>query len=85
MRKIFEVFWQEEGGLFVGSRARWGTRPKDSVDLERRFQDIKRQIQMLNKRQGIFQNAAEDKLRVQDRASERLRCRIIEEEKELEQ
>ena len=39
---------------------------------------------MLNKRQEIFQNAIEGKLRVQDRASERLQDQIIEEIKELE-
>ena len=38
---------------------------------------------MLNKRQEIFQNAIEGKLRVQDRASERLQDQIIEEMKEL--
>ena len=38
---------------------------------------------MLNKRQEIFQNAIEGKLRVQDRASERLQDQIIEEIKEF--
>ena len=53
------------------------------VDLERRCQDISREIQMLNKRQEIFQNAIEGKLRVQDRASERMQDQVIEEMKEL--
>ena len=39
---------------------------------------------MLNKRQDIFQNAIDGRLGVQDRASERLQHRIIEERKELE-
>ena len=38
---------------------------------------------MLNKRQEIFQSAIEGKLRMQDRASERLQDQIIEEVKEL--
>ena len=38
---------------------------------------------MLNKRQEIFQNAIEGKLRVQDRAGERLQDQIIEEMKEM--
>ena len=38
---------------------------------------------MLNKRQEIFQGAFEGKLRVQDRASERLQDQIIEEIKGL--
>ena len=46
----FEVFWQEEGKLFVASWARWEAQRKGSVDLERRCQDISREIQMLNKR-----------------------------------
>ena len=36
---------------------------------------------MLSKRQEIFQNAIEGKLRVQSRASERLQDQIIEEMK----
>ena len=39
---------------------------------------------MLSKRQEIFQNAMEGKLRVQDRAGERLQDQIIEEIKEME-
>ena len=82
-QKIFEVLRQEEGELFVACWARWEAQRKGSVDLERRCQDISREIQMLNKRQEIFQNAIEGKLRVQDRASERMQDRIIEEIKEL--
>ena len=63
--------------------ARREAQRKGLVDLERRCQDISREIQMLNKRQEIFQNAIEDKLRVQERASERMQDRIIEEIKEL--
>ena len=66
------------------SSARWEAQWKGLVDLERGCQDISREIQMLNKRQEIFQNAIEGKLRVQDRASERLQDQIIEEIKELE-
>ena len=54
------------------------------VELERRCQDRSREIQMLNKRQEIFQNAIDGRLRVKDRASERLQDEIIEEIKELE-
>ena len=79
--KIFEVFWQEEGEICVAGWARWEGQRKGLVDLERRCQDISREIQMLNKRQEIFQNAIEGKLRVQDRASERMQDRIIEENK----
>ena len=39
---------------------------------------------MLSKRQEIFKNAIEDRLRVQSRASERLQDQIIEEMKEME-
>ena len=57
---------------------------KSLEELERRCQDISREIQMLNKRQEIFKNAIEGKLRVQSRASERLQDQIIEEIKEME-
>ena len=39
---------------------------------------------MLSKRQEIFKNAIEGKLRMQSRASERLQDQIIEEIKEME-
>ena len=83
-QKILEVFWKEEGKLFVASWARWEAQPKGLVDLERRCSDISREIQRLNKRQEIYQNAIEGKLRGQDRASERLQDQIVEEIKDLE-
>ena len=73
----FEVFWQQEGELCIASWARWEAQRKVSVDLDRRCQDISREIQMLNKRQEIFQNAIEGKLIVQDRASERMHDEIM--------
>ena len=82
-QNFLEVFWQEEGSLCVASWARWEAQRKGLVGLERRCQDISREIQMLNKRQEMFQNAIEDELRVQDRASERMQDQIIEEIKEL--
>ena len=51
--------------------------------MERRCQDTSREIQMLDKRQELFQNAIEGEPRVQDRASERMQDKIIEEIKEL--
>ena len=48
---------------------------------KKRCQDISREMQMLNKRPDMFQNAIEGKLRVQDRASERLQDQIIEEKR----
>ena len=47
--------------------------------MERRCQDISREIQTLNKRQEIFKDTIEGMLRVQDRASERMQDQIIEE------
>ena len=64
--------------------ARWEAQRKGLVDMVRRCQDISYQTQMLNTRQEIFQNAIEGKLRVQDRASERMQDQIIEEIKALE-
>ena len=75
---------QEEGKLFVASWARWEAQRKGLVDLERRCQDMSRDIQMRNKRQEVFQSAIEGKLRVQGRASERLQDQIVEEIKELQ-
>ena len=83
-QKICEVFLHEEEELYIASWARWDAQWKGFVDLERRCHDISREIQMLSKRQEIFQNAIDGKLRVQDRASERLQDQIIKETKELE-
>ena len=82
-QKIFEVFWQEEEEVYVASWARWDAQWKGLVELERRCQNISREIQMLSKRQETFKNAIEGKLRVQSRASERLQDQIIEEIKEM--
>ena len=48
-QRFFEVFWQD-GKLIVAGWARWEAQRKGSVDLERRCQDISREIQMLNTR-----------------------------------
>ena len=55
---------------------------KGLVELERRCQDISREIQMLSKRQEI--KKMRSKVSVQSRASERLQDQIIEEIKEME-
>ena len=81
-QNIFEIFWQGEE-VCIASWARWETQRKGLVDLERRCQDVSREIQTLNKRQEIFQNEIEGKLRVQDRASERMQDQFVEEIKEL--
>ena len=83
-QKIFEIFWQGEEEVCIASLARCDAQWKGLVELERRCQDTSREIQMLNKRQEIFQNAIEGKLRVQDRVSERLQDQIVEEIKALE-
>ena len=82
-QEVFEIFWQEEK-VYVASWARWDAQWRGLVELERRCQDISREIQMHSKRQEMFQNAIEGKLRVQSRASERLQDQIIEEIKEME-
>ena len=72
-QNIFEVFLAERRRIMYCQLGQ---------DLERRCQDLGREIQMLNKRQEVFQDAIEGKLSVQDRASERMQDRIIEERKE---
>ena len=81
-QKIFQIFWHGEEEVCIASWAKWEAQRKGLVDLERRCQDMSREIQMLNKRQELLQNAIDGSLRVQDRASERLQDQIIEEEKE---
>ena len=43
-QKIFEVFWQGEEEVYVASWARWDAQWKGLVELERRCQDISREI-----------------------------------------
>ena len=57
---------------------------KGLAELERRWQDTRQEIQMLNKRQEIFKNAIEGTLAIQSRANERLQDQIVEEIKEME-
>ena len=76
-QKIFEVFWQEGVEVCVASWTRWEAQWKGLVELERRCQDISREIQMLSKRQEIFKNAIEGKPRVQSRAIERCRTKSL--------
>ena len=76
-QKMFEVFWQEEEEVCVTSWARWDAQWKGLVELDRRCQDMSREIQ------EIFKNAIEGKLKVQSRACERLQDQIIEEIKEM--
>ena len=69
--------------ICIVSWARWEAKRKGLVDLDRRCQDTSREIKMLNKRQEIFQKAIEGKLRLHDRASERMQGQIVEDIKEL--
>ena len=88
IQQVARQAMNEDGQTFIFSKlaswARWEAQRKGLVDLERKCQDISREIQMLNKRQDIFQSAIEGKLRVQDTASERLQDQIMDEVKELE-
>ena len=84
-QKIIEVFWQEGEEICVASWARWEAQRKGWVDLDRRCQDLGREMQLLNKRQEIFQDAIEGKLSVQDRASERMQDQIVKEIKVLKE
>ena len=78
MAKRFSKYFgkkKKRSMLPAGPDAQW----KGSVEL-----DMSREIRMLSKRQEIFKNAIEGKLRMQSRASERLQDQIIEEIKEME-
>ena len=74
---------EEEGPVGSDGRKAKAKQRKGIVDLERRCQDLGREIQVLNKRQEIFQEAIEGKLTMPDRASETMQDRIIEEIQEL--
>ena len=60
-QNIFEVLWQAGEGFCIASWASGEAQRNGSVDLERRCQDLGREIQMLNKRPDIFQDAIEGK------------------------
>ena len=51
--------------MCIASWARWEAQRKGLVELERRYQGHVSGIQTLNKRQDIFKDAIEGKLRVQ--------------------
>ena len=82
IQQVARQAMNEDGQTFIFSKlaswSRWEAQRKGLVDLERRCQDISREIQMLNKRQEIFQSA------IEGTASERLQDQSMEEVKELE-
>ena len=71
--KDFWSFWHGEEELCIASWARWKAQRKDKSGNTNAEQ-----------KDEIFKNAIHGRLRVQDRASERLQDQIIEEIKELE-
>ena len=74
---------QEE--LCIASWARWDAQLKGLVELERRCQDTRQEMQVFSERQEIFQSAVEDKLKLQCRTNERYHDQIVEEINETEQ
>ena len=84
---IFVNFRSREEYLCDASWARWDAQLKGLVELERRCQDTRHEIQVLNERQEIFflRSTMEDKLKLQSRANERYHDQIFEEIKEHEQ
>ena len=66
---------QEE--LCIASWARWDAQLKGLVELERRCQDTRQEMQVFSERQVIFQSAVEDKLKLQSRTNERYHDQIV--------
>ena len=61
---IFVNFRQGEEELCIASWARRDAQLKGLVELERRCQDTRQEIQVLSERQEIFKSAMEDKLKL---------------------
>ena len=83
-KKIFGSILERRRKIICGQLGQMGSAAERLSRLGKKVSDISREIQMLNKRQEIYQNAIEGKLRGQDRASERLQDQIVEEIKDLE-
>ena len=49
-QRLLKYFAEKKENILFASWARWEAQRKGLVDLERRCQDISREIQMLNKR-----------------------------------
>ena len=64
-QKVFEIFWHEEEEVMCCQLGQVGCAAERFGGAGRRWQDTSLEIQMLNKRQEMFNNAIEGKLEVQ--------------------
>ena len=84
-QKIFEIFSQGEEEVCIASLARWNAQLKGLVELEKRCQNMMREVKFSSERQEVLKGMVEDKIRLQSRATEKYYEQIFEEMKELEE
>ena len=64
-QKLFQFFRQEENVVHIASRARWDPQLKGLVELERRCQELMREVEPLSERQEVLAGLNEDEIRTQ--------------------
>ena len=82
---FFEIFRQGGEEVCIASWARWIAQLQGLVELEKRCQNTRQEVNYLSERRETFRGMVEDKIRMQSRATENYFDQIFEEMKELQE
>ena len=83
--KLLQIFRQREGEVLIASEARWAVQLKGLVELERRCQSLRSDVEYLCERQEVLRDLVVSKKGVQRTAPEDCQRKIDEELKVLEE
>ena len=83
--KLLQIFRQREGEVLIATKTRWDVQLKGLVELERRCQSFRSDVEYLCERQEVLRDLVVSKKGVQRTAPENCRRTIHEELKELEE
>ena len=83
--KLFQIFRQREGEVFIASKARWDVQLKGLVEVERRCQSFRADVEYLCERREVLKYLVVSKKDMQRTAPEDSQSKNYEELKELEE
>ena len=69
-QNIFEIFRQGEEEVCIASLARWNAQLKGLAELEKRCQNMMKEVKLLRERHEVLKGMVEDKIRLQSKATE---------------
>ena len=76
-QKLFQIVRQQENEAYIAS--------KGSVELERLCQELMQEVELVSGRQEVLAGLMEDKIRIQNKTTEKYYETIFEELSELEE